>query len=297
MRCSGHGTRRPDQRAMGQAGAAAAHRQEAGPATEVEQTPVDRRDPLADQDRRAVAGCAGPLWSLADGVWAVSALAARRHLAADPHRPAGSGRRQGADQLGGQRGHHHHPGPPARRRARKGGTATRRTGRGRHRAGRSRPWALPGWAELQAAPGGRGWPAALVDRGHRRPGRRQPQFEAVLHGIRVPRLGPGRPRTRPGRVLADKADSSRANRAWLRCPGIRAVIPEKDDQAAHRRARVTGVAGHRPSTRPPTSCATRWRAGSTGSSGTGRWPLAMTSSPSATRPACASPRSTSGYDF
>jgi transposase len=73
-----------------------------------------------------------------------------------------------------------------------------------------------------------------------------PQFAAVLGGIRVPRLGPrgGRPRTRPDRVLADKAYSSRANRALLRCRGIRATIPEKDDQAAHRRAR--GRRGGRP---------------------------------------------------
>jgi transposase len=71
-----------------------------------------------------------------------------------------------------------------------------------------------------------------------------PQFAAVLGGIRVPRRGPGRPRTRPGRVLADKAYSSRANRALLRRRGIRATIPEKDDQAAHRRAR--GQLGGRP---------------------------------------------------
>jgi transposase len=71
-----------------------------------------------------------------------------------------------------------------------------------------------------------------------------PQFGAVLHGIRVPRLGPGRPRTRPDRVLADKAYSSRANRALLRCRGICATIPEKDDQAANRRAR--GRRGGRP---------------------------------------------------
>jgi transposase len=45
-------------------------------------------------------------------------------------------------------------------------------------------------------------------------------------------------------VLADKAYSSRANRGLLRCRGIRAVIPEKDDQAAHRRAR--GRNGGRP---------------------------------------------------
>ena len=71
-----------------------------------------------------------------------------------------------------------------------------------------------------------------------------PQFGAVLGGIRVPRLAAGRPRTRPDRVLADKAYSARANRALLRRRGIRAVIPEKDDQAAHRRAK--GRRGGRP---------------------------------------------------
>jgi transposase len=71
-----------------------------------------------------------------------------------------------------------------------------------------------------------------------------PQFGAVLDGIRVPRVGAGRPRTRPDRVLADKADSSRANRALLRRRGIVGTIPEKDDQAAHRRAK--GQRGGRP---------------------------------------------------
>ena len=71
-----------------------------------------------------------------------------------------------------------------------------------------------------------------------------PQFAAVLGGIRVPRAGAGRPRTRPDRVLADKAYSSKANRALLRRRGIGAVIPEKDDQAAHRRAK--GQRGGRP---------------------------------------------------
>ena len=71
-----------------------------------------------------------------------------------------------------------------------------------------------------------------------------PQFQTVLDGIRVPRCGPGRPRTRPDRVLADKAYSARANRAYLRRRKIRCTIPEKDDQAAHRRAR--GQRGGRP---------------------------------------------------
>jgi transposase len=61
-----------------------------------------------------------------------------------------------------------------------------------------------------------------------------PQFTAVLDQIRVPRTGPGRPRTRPDRVLADKAYSSRANRAYLRRRKITATIPVKADQAANR---------------------------------------------------------------
>jgi hypothetical protein len=62
-----------------------------------------------------------------------------------------------------------------------------------------------------------------------------PQFQAVLEGIRVPRPGRGRPRTRPARVLADKAYGSRANRAYLRRREIRCTIPEKADQIRHRK--------------------------------------------------------------
>jgi Transposase DDE domain len=124
-----------------------------------------------------------------------------------------------------------------------------------------------------------------------------PQVQAVLDGIRVPRCGPGRPRTRPSRVLADKASGSRTNRALLRCRGIRAVIPEKDDRLPTGAPRATRVAGHRLSTGRPTSCGMRWSVGSTGASGTGRWPPATTSWPCATGPRCISPPSTSGYDF
>jgi transposase len=73
-----------------------------------------------------------------------------------------------------------------------------------------------------------------------------PQFTAVIERIRVPRLGVGRPRTRPDRVLADKAYSSKANRAYLRRRGIKATIPIKDDQAANRRK--LGSNGERPAT-------------------------------------------------
>jgi transposase len=71
-----------------------------------------------------------------------------------------------------------------------------------------------------------------------------PQFIPVLAGIRVPRPGGGRPRTRPDRVLADKAYTSKANRAHLRGRGIKATIPSKADQDAHRKAK--GSKGGRP---------------------------------------------------
>jgi transposase len=76
-----------------------------------------------------------------------------------------------------------------------------------------------------------------------------PQFQAVLGRVRVARPGGGRPRTRPDRVLADKAYGSRANRAHLRGRGIRCTIPEKADQVRHRKAR--GQAGGRPPTFDP----------------------------------------------
>ncbi|MER7505970.1 IS5 family transposase [Nonomuraea pusilla] len=53
-----------------------------------------------------------------------------------------------------------------------------------------------------------------------------PQFPAVMAAIRVPRLGPGRSRTRPEIVRADKAYSSRAIRQHLRSRRIRCTIPE-----------------------------------------------------------------------
>jgi transposase len=62
--------------------------------------------------------------------------------------------------------------------------------------------------------------------------------------VRSLRGGP--PRRRPDTVLADKAYSSRANRAYLRDRNIKAVIPEKTDQAANRKRK--GSAGGRPVT-------------------------------------------------
>jgi transposase len=71
-------------------------------------------------------------------------------------------------------------------------------------------------------------------------------FTAVMDRVHVLRRGRGRPRTRPGHVLADKAYSNRAIRASLRRRGIHATIPEPADQQANRARR--GTRGGRPPT-------------------------------------------------
>ena len=89
---------------------------------------------------------------------------------------------------------------------------------------------------------GRGRPlVVLVGAGQSHDG---PVFEHLLAHLKVDRPGGGRPRTRPDRVRADKAYSSRATRALLRRRGIGAVIPEPSDQIANRKRR--GSAGGRP---------------------------------------------------
>ncbi len=69
-------------------------------------------------------------------------------------------------------------------------------------------------------------------------------FPLLLESLSVPRLGPGRARTRPERALGDKAYSSKVNRELLRRRGIQAVIAEPDDQKGHRARR--GSHGGRP---------------------------------------------------
>ncbi|MGW2865300.1 IS5 family transposase [Streptomyces sp. NPDC001205] len=70
------------------------------------------------------------------------------------------------------------------------------------------------------------------------------QFTAVMEAIRVPRIGPGRPRVRPAHVLGDKGYSSKAIRTWLRRRGIGHTIPERADQVRNRARR--GRRGGRP---------------------------------------------------
>lgn len=69
-------------------------------------------------------------------------------------------------------------------------------------------------------------------------------FVPLMEALSVPRIGAGRPRTRPDKVLGDKAYSSKGNRAYLRRRGITTVISEPSDQRGHRQRR--GQAGGRP---------------------------------------------------
>lgn len=71
-----------------------------------------------------------------------------------------------------------------------------------------------------------------------------PQLLPLLDGIRVARPGPGRPRSRPDAVLADKAYSHPSTRAAMRKRQIRFVSPERSDQIARRKA--AGSRGGRP---------------------------------------------------
>jgi transposase len=71
-----------------------------------------------------------------------------------------------------------------------------------------------------------------------------PQLLPLLDQVSVARTGPGRPRNRPERVVADKAYSHPSTRAALRARGIAFTSPERSDQIAHRKAK--GSAGGRP---------------------------------------------------
>ena len=70
------------------------------------------------------------------------------------------------------------------------------------------------------------------------------QFKQVLDKIRIPQLGPGRPRKKPESLAADKAYSNGIIRKCLRRRGIRHTIPEKADTQAARLRK--GSRGGRP---------------------------------------------------
>lgn len=200
---------------------------------------------MAGAHRRTVAGHARGLWVLVGWLWVVPALATGWCLAADSDRVAGLGRGGWSDHVGCQRGFHDRAGASAC-----GGCAEKGDLQAEppggvtvepedHALGRSRG----GWTTkvLLGCEQGQKPLSIVLTAGQCGD---SPQFIPVLAGIRVPRPGGGRPRTRPDRVLADKAYTSKANRAHLRGRGIKATIPSKADQDAHRKAK--GSKGGRP---------------------------------------------------
>ncbi|GAA1741615.1 hypothetical protein GCM10009681_10480 [Luedemannella helvata] len=110
-----------------------------------------------------------------------------------------------------------------------------------------------------------------------------------MDGVRI-RHRVGRPRTRPGRVLADKAYTNRKIRTELRRRRITAVIPEKKDQIAARKAK--GSRGGR----PPAFDRQLYKQRNVVErainklNSSGRLPPATTSESSCTRPPSTSPR-------
>lgn len=230
------GTRRSDGRTVDVPGAVVASRQEAGSAADMDPAAADRRHTVADPDWDAVAGCAGAVRDLGPGVRPVPPLAAGRQLEAHLHRATGPGRCEAADHLGPQRRLHRVPVPPARRRSAEQGDLQKEPPGGvdtepdDHGLGRSRG-GLTTKLHLAVEQGQK--PMSIVITAGQRGD--FPQLEPVLKKIRVCRLGPGRPRTHPDRVRADKAYASRKNRSYLRRRGIRCIIPDKADHVRNRK--------------------------------------------------------------
>ncbi|MFC0057258.1 IS5 family transposase [Streptomyces actinomycinicus] len=71
-----------------------------------------------------------------------------------------------------------------------------------------------------------------------------PQFQPVLEKVRVPHIGPGRPRVRLIACGPTRRAPSVRNRANLRRRGIRCTVPDKADQARNRKS--LGARGGRP---------------------------------------------------
>ncbi|MFH8632058.1 IS5 family transposase [Streptomyces lydicus] len=97
-------------------------------------------------------------------------------------------------------------------------------------------------SKLHLSADGRCRPLSLIVTPGQRADCTQPQ--PVLEKIRVPRLGLGRPRTKPDSLAADRAYSNGPIRAYLRRRGIRHTIPEKTDSQAARLRK--GARGGRP---------------------------------------------------
>ena len=99
-------------------------------------------------------------------------------------------------------------------------------------------------SKIHAAVDANGMPLAIILTGGQR--NDGAVFTEVIDDIRVPRIGAGRPRTRPDAVIADKAYSNGIIRNYLTTRGVKAVIPQKSNEKTSRKNK--GSTGGRPPT-------------------------------------------------
>ncbi len=210
-----------------------------------------------------MAGSSRAVRPLEDRLRTPPAVVGRRHVGTSAAAGPGRRRRRWRDRLGRRGRLHHRAGSPARgwcphRSATgtrvKGGRSSRTPGRnalakpsfppggggaGGEGLGRSRGGFT---SKLHLSADGRGRPLSLVVTAGQRAD--CTQFQTVLAKIRVPRVGPGRPRTKPDSITADKGYSNGPCREYLRRRDIRHTIPEKSDSQAARLRK--GSRGGRP---------------------------------------------------
>lgn len=228
-------TTRTDRRAMGETGAAAAAATVSDGPARARPSHHRQRHPLATGDRGAVARSAGTVWAVADGVQPLAPVAAGRRLGPGAGGAASRGRRRRRPRLAPPLSRRHDdPGAPKRGRGEKRG--------GDQALGRSRG-GFSTKIHLRAERSGKPICVVLT------PGQRHEatQVAALLERGAVKRIGGGRPRIRPARVVGDKGYTGRPIRTYLRRRGIGAVIPRlrtesrrgvRFDRAAYRERNV-----------------------------------------------------------
>jgi hypothetical protein len=86
-----------------------------------------------------------------------------------------------------------------------------------------------------------------------------PRFIALMDQLAIRRRGTGRPRTRPGTALGDKAYSSAANRAYLRKRGSRRSSRSRKTRRITAATAAATAAARPPSTGNSTRTATKYR--------------------------------------
>ena len=196
------------------------------------------RHPLEVTNRSSLEGYARALRSVANVLRPICALETRWNLGEVAFEDTNLLGRGGRGGMGGERGLKRGPSAPARRRSpaqeeqrghKKGLLNPPEEALGRSKGGFS--------TKLHLSCEGKGRPLSVVLTGGQR--HESTQLEAVLDEIRVPRVGRGRPRKKPDRLIADKGYSYPTCRDLLRKRRIPHTIPERRDQR-ERRARCAG---------------------------------------------------------